>query len=108
MKVTVCEISNQPERFEQDWMALCEHAKLADVTATLLALSQVELDPDGKGFPLAINVNTSLLGNQREGEIKAEARFVRNGKRVTVVRTRVTGAHGRLLAEITTTHIPAP
>ncbi|MBW2470122.1 MAG: PaaI family thioesterase, partial [Deltaproteobacteria bacterium] len=59
------------------------------------------------GFPLAININTSLLGNQRKGEIKAEARFVRQGKRITVVRTRVTGAQQRLLAEVTTTHIPA-
>lgn len=80
---------------------------LADVTATVLALSKVDLGPDGAGFPLAININTNLLGNQREGEIKAEARFVRNGKRVTVVRTRITGARGKLLAEVTTTHIPA-
>jgi acyl-coenzyme A thioesterase PaaI-like protein len=80
---------------------------LADVTATVLALEKVDLSPDGKGFPLAINLNTNLLGNQREGEIKAEARFVRSGKRVTVIRTRVTGAHGRLLAEVTTTHVPA-
>lgn len=80
---------------------------LADVTATVLALSQVELSQDGRGFPLAININTSLLGNQREGEIKAEARFVRQGRRVSVVRTRVTGAQERLLAEVTTTHIAA-
>ena len=80
---------------------------LADVTATILALSQAELSPNGKGFPLAININTHLLGNQRKGEIRAEARFVRQGKRVTVVRTRVTGAQERLLAEVTTTHIPA-
>jgi 1,4-dihydroxy-2-naphthoyl-CoA hydrolase len=80
---------------------------LADVTATVLALGQVEVGPDGKGFPLAINLNTSLLGNQREGVIRAEARFVRKGKRVTVVRTRVTGDQGRLLAEVTTTHVPA-
>jgi 1,4-dihydroxy-2-naphthoyl-CoA hydrolase len=80
---------------------------LADVTATVLALQNVELDPDGKGFPLAINLNSSLLGNQSEGEIRAEARIVRSGKRVTVIRTRVTGAQDRLLAEVTTTHIPA-
>jgi uncharacterized protein (TIGR00369 family) len=80
---------------------------LADVTATVLALSKVDIYPDGTGFPLAININTSLLGNQREGEIKAEARFVRSGKRVAVVRTRITGAQGKLLAEVTTTHIPA-
>jgi uncharacterized protein (TIGR00369 family) len=80
---------------------------LADVTATVLALQNVELDPDGKGFPLAINLNTSLLGNQGSGEIRAEARFVRSGKRVTVIRTRVTGNRGRPLAEVTTTHVPA-
>ena len=80
---------------------------LADVTATVLALSQVEVGPEGRGFPLAINISTNLLGNQREGEIKAEARFVRQGKRVTIVRTRVTGAQEHLLAEVTTTHIPA-
>jgi uncharacterized protein (TIGR00369 family) len=80
---------------------------LADVTATALALQNVELGPDGKGFPLAINLNTNLVGNQRKGEIQAEARFVSSGKRVTVIRTRVTGAQGRLLAEVTTTHVPA-
>jgi 1,4-dihydroxy-2-naphthoyl-CoA hydrolase len=80
---------------------------LADVTATALALQNVELGPNGTGFPLAINLNTSLLGNQRSGEIRAEARFVRSGKRVTVIRTRVTGTRGRLLTEVTTTHVPA-
>jgi uncharacterized protein (TIGR00369 family) len=80
---------------------------LADVTATVLALQNVELGPDGKGFPLAINLNSSLLGNQSEGKIRAEARIVRSGKRVTVIRTRVTGAQDRLLAEVTTTHVPA-
>ena len=77
------------------------------ITATVLALENAELRPDGKGFPLAINLNSSLLGNQREGEITAEAQFVRNGKRIAVIRTQVTGTQGRLLAEVTTTHIPA-
>ena len=80
---------------------------MADVTATVLAIGTVELGERGQGFPLAINVNANLLGNQREGDIFAEARFVRQGKRVTVVRTRVTGDKGRLLAEVTTTHVPA-
>jgi len=80
---------------------------VADVTATVLAIGSAELGEKGQGFPLAINVNANLLGNQRGGEIFAEARFVRKGKRVTVVRTRVTGDKGRLLAEVTTTHVPA-
>jgi len=80
---------------------------LADVTATVLALGSETIPEDGKGFPLAINLHTSLLGNQRRGEIRAEATFVRKGKQVMVVRTKVTGNEGQLLAEITTTHIPA-
>ena len=79
----------------------------ADVTATVLAIGTSELGEKGQGFPLAINLNANLLSNQRGGEIFAEARFVRKGKRVTVVRTRVTGDGGRLLAEVTTTHVPA-
>ena len=74
---------------------------VADVTATVLAIGDAELGENGRGFPLAINLNANLLGNQRGGEIRAEARFVRRGSRVTVVRTRVTGDEGRLLAEVT-------
>jgi hypothetical protein len=33
--------------------------------------------------------------------------LVRRGRRMIVVRTRVLGKHDRLLAEVTTTHIPA-
>ena len=80
---------------------------LADVTATVLALRKAQISADGRGFPLAIDLHTSLLGNQSEGELTAEARFVRSGKRVTVVRTRITGDHGQLLAEVTSTHVPA-
>ena len=80
---------------------------LADVTATVLAIGSSELGEKGQGFPLAININANLLSNQRGGEVLAEARFVRKGKRVTVVRTRVTGEKGKLLAEVTTTHVPA-
>ncbi|MBW2442288.1 MAG: PaaI family thioesterase, partial [Deltaproteobacteria bacterium] len=57
---------------------------MADVTATLLAIGSAQPGEKGQGFPLAININANLLGNQRGGEILAEARFVRKGKRVTV------------------------
>ena len=80
---------------------------LADVTATVLAIGGMEIGENGEGFPLAINIYTNLLGNQRDGEIRAEARFVRKGKRVSVIRTQVTGTGGRLLAEVTTNHVPA-
>jgi 1,4-dihydroxy-2-naphthoyl-CoA hydrolase len=80
---------------------------LADVTATVLAIGNAQLGEKGQGFPLAINLNANLLSNQRGGAIKAEARFVRKGRRVTVVRTLVTGDDGRILAEVTTNHVPA-
>jgi 1,4-dihydroxy-2-naphthoyl-CoA hydrolase len=80
---------------------------LADVTATVLAIGSTQIGEKGQGFPLAINLNANLLGNQRGGELRAEARFVRLGKRVTVVRTLVTGDNGKLLAEVTTNHVPA-
>jgi len=79
----------------------------ADVTATRLAIGDAQIDADGKGFQLAIDLHAALVGNQHDGELFAEARFVRRGRRVTVVRTRVTGAEGRLLLDMTTTHVPA-
>ncbi len=80
---------------------------LADVTASVLAIGSREIGADGKDFPLAVDLHTTLIGNQSDGEIKAEARFVRKGRRIIVIRTRITGNEGRLLAELTSTHIPA-
>ena len=80
---------------------------LADVTASVLAIGSQEIGPEGKGFPLVVDLHTTLLNNQREGKIKAEARFVRKSRRIFVIRTRITGNEGRLLAEVTSTHIPA-
>jgi uncharacterized protein (TIGR00369 family) len=80
---------------------------VADVTATLMAIGKTEIGEDGRGFPLVVDLHTTLLGNQRDGEIRAKARVVRRGKRVIVIRTRITGNKGRLLAELTSTHIPA-
>ena len=54
---------------------------LADVTATVLAIGKTRLGEKGLGFPLAIHLNANLLSNQRSGDIRAEARFVRKGAR---------------------------
>jgi|LNFM01.1.fsa_nt_gb 1,4-dihydroxy-2-naphthoyl-CoA hydrolase len=79
----------------------------ADVTATVLALNATEVKPDGSGFPLALSLNAQLLGNVRDGELTATASFVRRGRRVSVVRTAVTDAAGKLLVDVTTNHMPA-
>jgi 1,4-dihydroxy-2-naphthoyl-CoA hydrolase len=78
---------------------------LADVTASVLALTGKSVGDDGKGFPLAIDLHTTLISNQKDGEIKAEARFVRRGQKLLVIRTRITGNGDRLLAEVTSTHL---
>ena len=72
----------------------------ADITATILAMQK-----HGKGFPVAVNLFTNLLSNQKDGELTAEARITRDGKRVTVIRTAITGHNDNLLAEVFTTHI---
>jgi len=79
----------------------------ADVVATVLAIGDAEIGPDGKGFPLAITLNAQLLANRRAGDLLAEARLLRRGKRVIVVRTEVKGEDGALLLDVTTTHLPA-
>ena len=79
----------------------------ADVCATRLALGGAETGAGSSGFPLAIALHAAFLGNQRDGELEARAAFVRRGRRVSVVRTTVSGAGGRLLADVTTTHVPA-
>lgn len=81
---------------------------LADVTATILALGSSSLPTDGMaGFPLAITLNANFIGNQKEGTFRAVASFVKKGKKVSVVRTSVYGKKDRLIAEVTTNHVPA-
>ena len=80
---------------------------LADVTASVLAIEGQNIGDDGKGFPLAIDIHTVLVSNQRDGDIRAEARFVNKGNSVMVIRTLVTGNKDKLLAEVTTTHLKA-
>lgn len=79
----------------------------ADVTATTLALEGRALAPGMSGFPLAINLQAHLLGNQQSGVLEAVARYVRRGRAVSVVRTLVSGSDGRVLADVTTSHVPS-
>jgi uncharacterized protein (TIGR00369 family) len=79
----------------------------ADVVATVCAIGDTAIGPDGKGFPLATTLNAQLLGNRRDGDLVAEARPLRRGKRLIVVRTEVRDADGALLLDVTTTHMPA-
>jgi uncharacterized protein (TIGR00369 family) len=79
----------------------------ADVTATVLAFGSSEFSEGIAGFPLAIALNANFSSNQREGKLKAVASFVKKGKTVSIVRTAVYGENDKLVADVTTTHIPA-
>ena len=79
----------------------------ADVCATVLAFGRAEIEPGTSGFPLAINLNAALIGNQKDGVFEANSVFVKKGRTLTVVRTTVTGEGGRLIADVTTSHVPA-
>jgi uncharacterized protein (TIGR00369 family) len=77
----------------------------ADVTATRLVLGEQEMSEGMKGFPLAISLNANFVGNQTEGSLKAIASFVKRGRTVSVVRTTVSGAGDKLIADVTTSHV---
>jgi uncharacterized protein (TIGR00369 family) len=79
----------------------------ADVTATYLALGSTEASEGMTGFPLAITLNANFAANQREGKLRAVASFVKKGRTVSIVRTRVVGDKDKLIADVTTTHVAA-
>jgi uncharacterized protein (TIGR00369 family) len=79
----------------------------ADVCATVLAFGKADMAAGASGFPLAINLNAALVGNQKEGVFTATSVFVKKGRTLSVVRTTLTGEGGRLIADVTTSHIPA-
>jgi uncharacterized protein (TIGR00369 family) len=79
----------------------------ADVTATILAMGSMQASEGMTGFPLAINLNANLAGNQKTGKLRAVASFVKKGKTVSIVRTIVTGENEKLIAEVSTSHLAA-
>lgn len=80
---------------------------LADNCATVMANRANGDGPNPGAFMVLIDLHSTMLGNQSDGVLRAESRLVRCGRRVTVIRTVVTGAGDKTLAEVTTTHIPA-
>jgi len=85
---------------------------LADTAATVLANTppaneSTETGAEGRPFVVSVDLHAVMVGNQQGGAVRADARFVRRGRRVTVIRTRVLGEDDRLLAEVTTTHVPS-
>lgn len=80
---------------------------LADNTATRMANHANSGGSNDGRFMVGIDAHATFLGNQPGGTVTAEATPVRVGRRITVIRTRVTGDGDRLLLELTTTHLPS-
>ena len=57
-------------------------------------------------FMVGVDLHAVMLANQQGGTIRARAVPVRVGRRITVIRTQVFGDEEKLLAEVTTTHVP--
>ena len=79
----------------------------ADVTASILLLGSAHPTEGMAGFPLAITLNANFTSNQKEGKMRAVATFVKKGKKINIVRTIITGADDRLIADVTTNHVSA-
>lgn len=80
---------------------------LADNAATAMANTAHQAIDGDDAFMVGIDLHANLISNQRGGTINFEARPIRVGRRVAFIRTTVTGDGGRVLAEVTTTHVPA-
>lgn len=79
---------------------------LADNLSTGVANHHWREKTGEQAFLVGIDLHAVMLSNQSGGRITARAEPVRVGRRVTVIRTLVTGEDDRVLAEITTTHVP--
>lgn len=79
----------------------------ADVAATSLALNGVNPSEGMESFPVAVTLNAHLLANRTEGVLTATSVWVKKGRRISTVRTEVTDAGGKVLMELTSTHVSA-
>jgi uncharacterized protein (TIGR00369 family) len=80
----------------------------ADIAATLCAIGDLEtIGENGEGFPLAIDLHTVVTGNESAGILTATATTTKRGKKLVVIRTEVRGETGRLMIDMTTTHLRA-
>ena len=57
-------------------------------------------------FLVGVDLHAVMMANQLGGRIRASSQPVKVGRRIVVVRTEVTGEDDRLLAVVTTTHVP--
>jgi uncharacterized protein (TIGR00369 family) len=79
---------------------------LADNLSTGTASRAYFAKTGERKFLVGVDLHAVMLANRQGGTIRAIARPVPVGRRVTVIRTEVRGDGDLLLAEVTTTHVP--
>jgi 1,4-dihydroxy-2-naphthoyl-CoA hydrolase len=79
---------------------------LADNLATGVANRHWREKTGDQAFLVGVDLHAVMLTNQQGGTIIARSEPVRIGRRIVVIRTQVSGEDNKLLAEITSTHIP--
>ncbi|BBE50525.1 hypothetical protein OYT1_ch0964 [Ferriphaselus amnicola] len=77
----------------------------ADACATLLAHGEDESTTAVEGFLTGISINADIVGNQRDGVLRALSKFIKNGSELNTVHTIITGTDEMLIADITTRYI---
>ena len=79
---------------------------LADNLATGAANVYWRAKTGEDAFLVGVDLHAVMLTNQMGGRITATSTPVRVGRRIVVIRTVVSGNDDKVLAEITTTHVP--
>lgn len=79
----------------------------ADVIATVLANGGAKMNAGAPDFPVAVTLNAQLLSNRQDGKLHARSTWVKRGRRVSTVRTEVSDDDGRVLMDLTSTHVSA-
>ncbi len=83
--------------------------QLADVAATSLYFNALRADGvEQPPFPLSIQISMNLIRNTNTGSATSESRFLHRGRTLVVVESKVKDDNGKLLCEVTSTHVPSP
>jgi acyl-coenzyme A thioesterase PaaI-like protein len=79
----------------------------ADACAVVLAYDKNELAPGTAGVLTSIGINADIVGNQKDGVLKALSKFIKDASELSTVRTIITGTDDLLIADVTTSYIVA-
>ena len=79
---------------------------MADNLATGAANRAYFAKTGERKFLVGVDLHAVMLSNQKGGVVRVDSEPVRVGRRITIIRSRITGEGGTLLAEVTTTHVP--